>query len=806
MHAPSLALRLPALLALLLFAAAPVGAATYTWKNASGGSWSTAANWTPSGVPSSGDAAVLPTLAGAYSVALDVSPTVDALDLAPGATLDAGSEALGGIGLVSNAGTVLNLRGAFDDEQFRNLAGGLVEIAAGDLLVPGDSLVNDGTIVVPATSTFYLVGRTAIEGGGTIVLHAGGKILPNVELPAYTHWLTHYENHTITGAGFIGVPMKNRGRIVQDGTYGSVLQLRIWVDNYGSIEVRNGAKISMFTKLRQLGGRVIGHGRFAMDYFPYPGLGQIDNWYGGSFVAEGGDLALESATILEGRFQSADGSKILLDGYWDPQNMTVDAGTEVIVSGAMDFQIHQSVWTNHGIIRLRGSMKTSGFDWVNVSFGGTGTVILENGAFVGAGMLTNLEGHTITGCGAVGVPIDNYGTFDVDCPEARTALINGRTFRNRNVFRLSRGTLLLHSTKVATLRPLDVSGGSLRVGNGATLYLQGDAGKLVAGPGGVEFGRGNTAVTIQGGVLESVGKGTFTNLGTTTLSDVTIAPEARLSTRSGATTRVTGRGVRVRGVDEIEAGGSLVVDAASPYRQEGGHLVLAGGTFTAPGGLRVTGLLEGAGRIAASVVNDGTIRPAAGAALSIDGDFAQSAGARLEVPLAGDDAAAIGRLAVAGTATLAGTIGAFAADGFVPATGQEFPVLAFGARAGTFDEVAANFAGTLEPTYGAELLTLATRSTVGVPDPRALPTVVRFAPRGNAFVLELPEAAEVEAALYDVRGRAIGTLAAGAHPAGVHTLPLPGGASLSSGIYFARVKLLVGAREDVRTARLALVH
>ena len=55
------------------------------------------------------------------------------------------------------------------------------------------------------------------------------------------------------------------------------------------------------------------------------------------------------------------------------------------------------------------------------------------------------------------------------------------------------------------------------------------------------------------------------------------------------------------------------------------------------------------------------------------------------------------------------------------------------------------------------------------------------------------------------RGRSLGRIASGPYPAGSHALTLPAGADLSSGIYFARVRLLGDGRADVRTARLALV-
>ena len=46
--------------------------ATYVWSNLNGGTWSTAGNWAPNGVPGAADLALI-TLPGSYVVALDVA-------------------------------------------------------------------------------------------------------------------------------------------------------------------------------------------------------------------------------------------------------------------------------------------------------------------------------------------------------------------------------------------------------------------------------------------------------------------------------------------------------------------------------------------------------------------------------------------------------------------------------------------------------------------------------------------------------------------------------------------------------------
>ncbi|MGD0253642.1 MAG: hypothetical protein ABSC01_13210, partial [Verrucomicrobiota bacterium] len=55
-------------------------AAQIVWTNTSGGNWNNTNNWSPNQVPSTNDTAVI-TVAGTYSVTLNVSPTVAGLDL-----------------------------------------------------------------------------------------------------------------------------------------------------------------------------------------------------------------------------------------------------------------------------------------------------------------------------------------------------------------------------------------------------------------------------------------------------------------------------------------------------------------------------------------------------------------------------------------------------------------------------------------------------------------------------------------------------------------------------------------------------
>ncbi len=56
----------------------------YNWNNSNGGLFTTAQNWSPTGVPNSGSSdADLPTLSQAYTVTSDLNETLDFLDVDP---------------------------------------------------------------------------------------------------------------------------------------------------------------------------------------------------------------------------------------------------------------------------------------------------------------------------------------------------------------------------------------------------------------------------------------------------------------------------------------------------------------------------------------------------------------------------------------------------------------------------------------------------------------------------------------------------------------------------------------------------
>jgi hypothetical protein len=124
------------------------------------------------------------------------------------------------------------------------------------------------------------------------------------------------------------------------------------------------------------------------------------------------------------------------------------------------------------------------------------------------------------------------------------------------------------------------------------------------------------------------------------------------------------------------------------FRQTAGATSLNGGNL----GFGVTGQLQGgalngAGNITGNLNNSGaTVSPGQSPGLQmLSGNYAQGPGGTLNLELGGlTPGTQYDRLAVGGTATLAGTLNVSLINGFVPSLGNAFQILTFAARAGDF--------------------------------------------------------------------------------------------------------------------------
>ncbi len=220
------------------------------------------------------------------------------------------------------------------------------------------------------------------------------------------------------------------------------------------------------------------------------------------------------------------------------------------------------------------------------------------------------------------------------------------------------GTLWLNGgiDRLPNTSNLTISGGSILVGSPSEFV-----GTVTLISGSIEPSAQNligTAYNVQSGVIHS-SLGGAAPLTKTTVGTVTVAGWLSYS---GATNVV--EGTLALGVDGRLNGGGLVT--------------------VAPGAN-----LEGSGLIAGPVVNNGRIAPGASAGtLSLSNTFTQNAAASLDIEIGGMLVGAQhDRLAITGTATLAGTLNVSLINGFSPEGSQSFVLLTAGSINGTFDTV-----------------------------------------------------------------------------------------------------------------------
>lgn len=261
-------------------------------------------------------------------------------------------------------------------------------------------------------------------------------------------------------------------------------------------------------------------------------------------------------------------------------------------------------------------------------------------------------------------------------------------------------------------------------------------------------------------------------------------------------------------------GGTLhagALDARGLVRLDGGSFIGGSASVTA------TCVVSGNGVLSCNVISNGTLTPRGAASelgrLAVNGSFWQFSQGRYRVHLGSANGRQSDTLAVAVTANLGGTLALETDASFVRTVGDTFTVLTCGARNGQFEAVTWNgnplgerAVVIYEPNAVRVVITAGSLS-VGEP---GAGSGLRFVATGGrhtlAFALDLPAAAEVEVGLFDVTGRRIATLAEGARAAGRYTLAVADGATLPSGVYFARAVVRADGTTSERTARATLLR
>jgi hypothetical protein len=630
---------------------------TYTWTNTSGGSWSSAANWSPAGGPpnSSSDQAIIDT-SGSYTITVDAGQTygLDKLTLnAVGVTLSvAGQLNIEGVdhAVSISAGTLqLSARGTLSTSADVTVgAGGTLDVNGttqiiGSLTGPGTVLLGEGALVVgvgDASSTF--VGTIQAGSDGAV-----GKI----------------------GAGsltFAGVTMSSGAFYVADG---SLLQSSGTNEvDYLAIGEQPGS-----TATASLSGGVLTIGT-ALQIGDYGGTGTFNQTAGtlvlngslnignqggtGTYNLSGGTLMLESGTYDIGRNTGANptsqGTLNITGGLLDvvsdylivgnrETSATPGQGTGLLTQTGGTLRIEAGKWlylgaTGNGEYDLNGGTLEIGGSSLKSNYTGGGTYVFKLGGGtiqVTGTALTTKVNATLTDATTSTLALGGLGaTFSGTVSGSGSLVVSGSGTVNLTNLSMS-GTLTLEGSTLnlqysATVGQMIVDGG--------TLVLH--AGKSLSGQVTGTTGSTNTLELASGG-----GTGTLSGLGTTFSNLNAIVVDA------GATWSLTGS-------NTLESGSTLT---------NAGSLVLSNATLAGVATLVNNGsiTLDAGSLTAAALAGTGTTTIKNGSTLTVTG----AVGAGATIAFSGTGSV----LALGDPADFVGTISGFSTGDTIDLTGLGSP-------------------------------------------------------------------------------------------------------------------------------------
>jgi hypothetical protein len=403
----------------------------------------------------------------------------------------------------------------------------------------------------------------------------------------------------------------------------------------------------------------------------------------------------------DGDITGNNGADIENHGTWEMQN---DRTFRFLNSGT------RSAFINTGTLRKAIASVTSTMQFTLVN---SGTVDIQSGTLDLAVSATLNDGSTFTGGGrtrlagagqtwTVAGSIGGSALELADGSLAGSATITGTLTWSQGAMS-GAGTLV-----IAPLGALQLTtAGTKLLDLGYTLDNRGTA--RLAGDADLRVNNG--ADILNSGLFDLQTDRGFDFLNSGTLSVFSNTGTFRKS--GGAGPSLIDLTFNNSGTVQAQAGQLNFVRA---FTQTAGATTLAGGGITTSQAMQFQGgTLGGAGTITGGVNNTGaTVGPGASpGVLTIGGDYTQGAGGTLHLEIGGTTPGVQhDRLIVTGTANLAGTLRLSRINGFAADPLQEFQVLDFAARSGTFAAVEGTVAGNGNLVFAADYRTAALFITV----------------------------------------------------------------------------------------------
>jgi T5SS/PEP-CTERM-associated repeat protein len=720
------------------------GAATITWNNAAGGSYTTASNWSPATVPTSTSDVVFDLPYKDYTVAF---PT--------------GSNRTNRSALIDSGGVTFNIGGATRNY---TLTG---DLSQQDLVVGKNSTatltLTNGKLTTPSTRIGFLSGSN-----GTLNVSTGATLDSDtyfIEIGGSgTGRLNVHDGGAVLAAdGLLGTTAGSNGLLSVDGsgsTWTGTNSLVVGRDGSGTLAVtQGGAVTTVYGVIGQFAGST-GTAKVSGSGSAWTNSGDL--YVGGNSSSAGGTGFLEiggnnSWPILFPTSAEA-GVTVTIGGelkIWASGTVNLnDGGTLDVTSinklGTFNF--------NAGTLDIDNfTVGSSGLFGSSYSLGSGRTMVVDNTLTIDAGSTLSLDGGSldVTSITRNGTLNFNAGTLDIDnftvgssglfgssyslgsgrtmvvdnvttIDAGSSLVINGGNFTTGSLvkngsFQFLSGSIDLGSTPL-TLGAGDtfsigagssfVNTGNLTVDPGSTFLVDGGT---FTNTGNLAFNTGSS-VTINGGILDVGGNATLGNGTTLTLNGGTINVANILGINPGGTVSgsgtFTGGSVIVNGTLNLTGNSDFqnaVVSVGNALGGGTGQINVAAGTTTdfysqvyvngdgisvGAGGEAIYhdylgggGTLGGAGTHTAL----GQVGPGnSPGLLTVEGDFVFEDTATFDIEMnglargvnPGYDAMDVG-----GEAWLDGTLQVTLLDGFTPTLGDSFDVLLAEVLHGTFGTV-----------------------------------------------------------------------------------------------------------------------
>lgn len=670
-------------IALCLAVASSALATTFSWSNASGGTYSNAANWTPAGgPPAAGDIAQL-TLANTYAINFTTSPTINTFTQTQGdVTLNLNNTTFTTTNSLNNtmgsAGLTSTLR-VFDGN-FRpgNLYIASVAGSTSNLYLGAEAIAR--TTAGPLYVGYSGTGNLFLQSGATFLSSAGAGLGINTDAIG---------NATVTG---------------QDSDWTiNFTPLVVGSFGTGTLNILDGGNVTAASL--EVGEELASTGTINMS-------GNLATFSTTGTANIGGNTAAEPATSA---------------------TLNIGTGATMTLGGTTNLRTNSTVNITGGTLNLNTINITSGsqINWsegtvnfataptittavLDAFLDGTHTLGANRTLSATAGQLPITTPLDLTG-GKISVPSlvlysnMDLGAFSTVTTTGQITIQSGATVQIRDFATVGAGTAIVNNGGTILL-----DGPLAAITGGTTNFLG-----TITGTGRFSGGLNNSAgatIRAQNGdhiIIDTIGR---TNAGMIELSDGTIEYTKSLTNLAGGV--ISGRGV-FRGSSSAPGGNGLINQGVLAYSAGisdiygdvdntiTGKIVAAGAstvTFfddvvnngdirTVTGSRSVFfGSVTGAGTFTGGgiVELEGDLKPGNSPAnVTFGGSLQININAGLGIELGGTiKGAEYDSLTIAGVASLSGTLTTSLINGFVPAVGQSFEILtAAGGVDGTFDSV-----------------------------------------------------------------------------------------------------------------------